>query len=1295
MKVSTRFLYLEVILVAVALATATLCFLFQVKESAQQWALREQAQHLQSFRKLIEEKGSGFRIVNDKLLIGEYVLNGRNELPDAISEVFGGTATIFLGDRRIATNVVNTDGTRAIETVLQGPARTALFSQGRGYRGEALVLGVPSLTAYDPIKTADGETIGALYVGTPKSVYFNMYDRFRKEVVLLAVLLTILFSSVILLLMRLRSKREAELAADELKFRQLFDLQSDAILITDSESGAIVEANTAACRLYGFNRGELVGRPAAELSADGEASLTPGDEGAVCRQRTRSGEVFPAEIRTSSFEWQGRGVTISAIRDVARRERAKDELRESKERLELAVDHARLAQWEYDLATGMFHFNDRFYEVYGTTVGREGSYIVSLDHYLRRFIPAEDAQHVVDQLEAAFSSRDPRHTGQMEHMVVRPNGERRYVVVRYRMGCDPDGRVVKLLGTNQDVTEFRRAEVASRESHHLFRAAFDVIPEYISISTFEDGIFVDVNPGFSRISGYTKAEVIGRSSLEIGLWPVPEIRRQLLQALDEKGFVNGMEGVLRHKDGHLLSVLISAGKVQLQGRSFLFGFVKDITERKRAEDAMSRLNRTLRTLTKCNEALVRAENESQLLHDVCTIVVEEGGHRCAWVAYAESDEKQSVHLAAEAGGSPEYLESLDIVWADTVQGRGPVGTAIRNGKPTYIKDVRTVDSSFAPWRERAEAQGYRSILAVPLFSPVQRGSLNIYSSEADAFDEEEVDLMVQLATDLAYGISALRTRISHQQASQALQITAEEYRSLAATRDQERTLLRGLLDSIPDLIFFKDHSSTYLGCNKAFEYFAGRRERELTGLTDFDLFPEEMARLFREMDRNMMAQRQSRLNEEWVDYPDGRHVLLETLKTPFYDEAGNVRGLIGISRDISERHQAEEERVNLETQLHQAQKMEAVGQLAGGIAHDFNNILTAIMGYSDILANRLEKGSTLAGYAEQVQLATARAAELTSRLLAFSRKQVLRTKPLDVGQVVHDFEKMLARIIPEDIEFTVRLSRPDLVVMADRGQLEQVLMNLVTNARDAMPQGGRLLIEGFRTSMDQRFIHEHGFGREGSYACLSVVDTGLGMDEETRNRIFEPFFTTKELGKGTGLGMAISYGIVKQHNGFIEVNSQRGVGTTFLVYLPLIEEMQKEDEGEAQRHAPAGGREGILLAEDDAAVRQLHKMILEQAGYRVVEALDGQDALEKFVERQDEIELLATDVVMPKLDGKALYEEIRKVRPRIGVLFMSGYTNDIMFQRGLVEGDFILLNKPFTPGELLTKVRGILDGSTE
>ncbi len=395
--------------------------------------------------------------------------------------------------------------------------------------------------------------------------------------------------------------------------------------------------------------------------------------------------------------------------------------------------------------------------------------------------------------------------------------------------------------------------------------------------------------------------------------------------------------------------------------------------------------------------------------------------------------------------------------------------------------------------------------------------------------------------------------------------------------------------------------------------------------------------------------------------------------------------------DITDQKRAEEERSNLEAQLNQARKMEAIGRFAGGIAHDFNNILSAVMGFSELMAVKMEQDNPFRPHVTQVLAAGERAAQLTRGLLAFSRKQVLHMRLLDVHEVVDGIKRMLCRLIPEDIDFRVKTARGIIGVMADRGQLEQVLMNLVTNARDSMTSGGALDIEAVPDEIDERFIARHGFGTPGAYARISVSDTGCGMDQETREKIFEPFFTTKKAGKGTGLGLSIIYGIVKQHNGFIVVDSALGQGTTFRLYLPLAIGESEECPDERRQPLPAGGTETVLLVEDDQDVRDLNRVVLEEAGYTVIEAVDGREALEKIREGNGPIHILVSDIIMPNLDGKTLYDEVMKVRPDMKALFISGYAEDTLDARGLFKDEHNFLPKPVLPSELLQRVREILD----
>jgi PAS domain S-box-containing protein len=416
---------------------------------------------------------------------------------------------------------------------------------------------------------------------------------------------------------------------------------------------------------------------------------------------------------------------------------------------------------------------------------------------------------------------------------------------------------------------------------------------------------------------------------------------------------------------------------------------------------------------------------------------------------------------------------------------------------------------------------------------------------------------------------------------------------------------------------------------------------------------------------------------------EGNKIYVEVSATPIRNEKGEITHVVHVCRDITGRK-------SLEEQIRQSQKMEAVGLLAGGVAHDFNNMLTAIIGYSNLVQMKLQKDDLLKPYVDQILSAGEKAANLTQSLLAFSRKQILDKKAVSLNEIVRRMEKLLLRLIGEDIELKTAVAEKDLTVTADAGQIEQVVMNLCTNARDAMPDGGILTIETGYAYITDEYAKIHLDAKPGRYALISISDTGVGMDEKTRERIFDPFFTTKEMGKGTGLGLSIVYGIVKQHNGFVNVYSEPAKGATFRIYLPLTAHGIEREETAALPPLE-GGIETILVAEDSEDVRGLIKTALEDKGYEVIEACDGEEAIRLFNENQDKIKLTLLDVIMPKKNGKEAYEEIKRLMPDIKAVFMSGYTADIVSRKGIIEKGLEFISKPVSPEELLRKVRKILD----
>jgi PAS domain S-box-containing protein len=531
---------------------------------------------------------------------------------------------------------------------------------------------------------------------------------------------------------------------------------------------------------------------------------------------------------------------------------------------------------------------------------------------------------------------------------------------------------------------------------------------------------------------------------------------------------------------------------------------------------------------------------------------------------------------------------------------------------------------------------------------------------------------------------------------------------------EQMKFLRTLLDTIPNPIFYTDGKGYYSGCNNAYETFFGKTKEELTGQPVHDLHRSNLVGNSDEAGSDPPDNHGILRYEALLEHTDGtkRNVIFS--KAAYADIEGNPAGLVGVVLDITDLRQSEEEKQRLGTQLFQAQKMEAVGQLAGGIAHEFNNILTAILGYAHLLKKNMPDDDPLCFYVGNIALSSERAARLTRDLLAFSRKQKIEPKLLDLNELVTKTKPLLSMMIGEDVEIIVSLCAEPARVMADSGLLSQVLVNLAVNARDAMPEGGLFSMSTGLARKDVEFTHAHGSAEPGIYGVIHVSDWGTGMDPKTRERIFEPFFTTKEVGKGTGLGLSMAYGIIDQHKGCIDVTSELGKGTTFSIYLPLILEEDTQlktenghsphhetcssDSGSDKKYCPQmaelypTGTEMVLVAEDDYSVRTLTKNLLQENGYNIIEAVNGDDAINKFMDRAGEIQLLLLDVIMPKKNGWEVYDTIRRVRPDIHVIFMSGYTADVFQQRSIPDQRMNVLTKPIPPGDLLKAIRKKIDG---
>lgn len=504
---------------------------------------------------------------------------------------------------------------------------------------------------------------------------------------------------------------------------------------------------------------------------------------------------------------------------------------------------------------------------------------------------------------------------------------------------------------------------------------------------------------------------------------------------------------------------------------------------------------------------------------------------------------------------------------------------------------------------------------------------------------------------------------------------------------------RSLTGTASDAIITINEDSTILFVNRAAETMFGYADTEMLGQSLTMLMPEYLRHIHRTGIKRYLDTGQKHISWAATELPglhkSGQEIPLELSFGESIEH--NKRVFTGIARDISERKRTEEVRRHLEEQLRQSTKMEAVGQLAGGIAHDFNNMLTGITGYGELLLARLDPTSLLRNDVEEILKAGERAASLTQQLLAFSRRQILDPRVIDLNDLVTNMEKLLRRLIGEDVELVTFLSPELAPVKADSSRIEQVILNLALNARDAMPQGGKLTIETSNAELDENYARQHLGAQPGAYVLLAVSDTGIGMDAETRSRIFEPYFTTKEQGKGSGLGLSMVYGIVKQSEGYVMVYSEPERGTTLKVYLPQAKEPLKKPGDVNARLRAAGGWETILLVEDEEVVLRLVRSILQKEGYTVLEAKSGAEAIALSEQQAGAIHLLVTDVVMPRMSGRQLAQRLTDARPELRVLYMSGYTDDAIVHHGVLDPGLAFIQKPFTPEALASKVREILD----
>jgi two-component system cell cycle sensor histidine kinase/response regulator CckA len=774
-----------------------------------------------------------------------------------------------------------------------------------------------------------------------------------------------------------------------------------------------------------------------------------------------------------------------------------------------------------------------------------------------------------------------------------------------------------------------------RRAEENYRSIFENAVEGIFQATPE-GRFLTVNPAMARILGYeSPAEMIETiTDVTNQLYVNPESRTEAARLQEECGIVQGFEFEAYRKDGEKIWLSLNRRAIRDENGIEVYreGSIEDITERKRAEDERAQL-------------AAEIESQRERLRSIFDTVP-----GVVWEAWGQPDvSTQRIDFVSD------YVETL-------------LGYSVEEwlSTPNFWLTIVHPDDKEHAAREAATnfAAGKNSTVE---FRWVAKDGHAVWIESNYAVIKDDEGHPV--------GLRGVTTDVSERK-------RAEE--ALRESEGRFRTIFEQAGAGVAEI---DSHSGRFLQINQRYGDIAGYSREEMLAQTFIEITPpEDRPPDLAKMELMLTGKIREFTLEKRYRRKDGTLVWVSRTVSPLWPAGAEPTTHIAVVQDITERKQ-------LEDQLRQSQKMEAIGQLAGGVAHDFNNLLTAINGYSSLALQRIEDNNPIKSYLEEIRKAGDRAANLTRQLLAFGRKQILKPLPLSLNDVVTDMNKMLRRLIGENIQLSAKLT-PDLKrVKADPGQIEQVLVNLVVNARDAMPQGGSLTIETANAELGREYASTHVGVNAGAFVVLAVSDTGSGMDEETQKRIFEPFFTTKEKGKGTGLGLSTVYGIVKQSEGNISAYSEPNHGTTFKVYLPALDSVPKSSGAKTAESVILRGSETIMLVEDEEVVRGLARQILEQAGYQVLVAQQGEEAIRLCNEHAQEIHLLLTDVVMPGAGGKEVADRLSSLRPGIKVLFMSGYTDEAIVHHGVLDSDVKFIQKPFSPTALAKKVREVLDSN--
>jgi PAS domain S-box-containing protein len=839
---------------------------------------------------------------------------------------------------------------------------------------------------------------------------------------------------------------------------------------------------------------------------------------------------------------------------------------------------------------------------------------------------------------------------------------------------DNRGEIAYGVVVARDITEQKAAEEILRKREHEFSLIYENMHDvlfYLAVEPGEQFRFVTVNPSFLRVTGWDIHQVVGKPVQKV----IPEsslgtVLEKYREAIQGKKTVFWNETAVYPRGEKHAEVFVSPVCNEQGECTNLIGVLHDVTESYEFRRHIEQLNRIYSVLSDTNQTIVRVKDTAAMLDKVCQIAVEKGQFRMAWVGQAD-EARRVVTPYTWSGVAGGYLDSFRIDTGSVEHQDGPVGQCLLSGVHAICNDIENDPGFFT--KQEACARGYRACGAFPLHLDEKVwGVLVLYASELEFFDDDEVNLLDEMAMDISFALEVNRHEESRRHSEEELR------RRTAFFEAQVDSSLDGVMvvDDAGRLILHNQRLMNLLHLpaevaenpdEKVLRRYVGSlvKNPEQFHAKAYDLmtYPEMTGR-------------------DEIELLDG--TVIERCASPVRDKDGKHYGKIGTFRDITERRKLEEN-------LRQAQKMEALGQLSGGIAHDFNNLLTVILGCAEFLGEEVKSSERQSRMVKMIVDAARRGADVTHQMLAFARRQSLQLKSVDVTELLLGMKSFLLHALPSGIDLRIYSHCEHCYAVVDPSQLENALLNLCVNARDAMPHGGKLIVEASRRTLDKNDASLHAEVEPGEFVQINVTDTGIGILPEILDKVFDPFFTTKEAGKGTGLGLSMVYGFAKQSHGYVQIDSEPGHGTTVRLYLPRATE-SGDDAGKSNSQTEElHGSETILLVEDDNAVREYTLTQLRSLGYTVLTASNGEQAL-KQLQAHTEIDMLFTDIVMPGgIDGCELGRRARGLRPSLSVLYCSGYPESVFAHRDFLPGSVEILPKPYTRLEVAQQIRKVFN----